>query len=67
MLTVTYNGKETCYGCFRNFFDTLQVIEDIINRMLDFKAAWPFWHNVSKKDVSTQGQMIEKRKLGFKK
>ena len=33
--------------------DLLQVMEDIVNQMLDYKDAWPFYLNVNKKDVST--------------
>jgi len=32
----------------------LQLMEDIINKMMDYKMAWPFWEMVNKKDVSYQ-------------
>ncbi|XP_060562617.1 LOW QUALITY PROTEIN: tyrosine-protein kinase BAZ1B-like [Ruditapes philippinarum] len=44
----------------------LSLIEDIINKMLAFKAAWPFWHNVSKKDVPDYYNII-KQPISFQK
>ncbi|XP_053384171.1 tyrosine-protein kinase BAZ1B-like isoform X2 [Mercenaria mercenaria] len=44
----------------------LSLIEDIINKMLDFKSAWPFWHNVSKRDVPDYYDII-KQPISFQK
>lgn len=44
----------------------LSVIEDIINKMLEFKFAWPFWNNVSKKDVPDYYDII-KQPISFQR
>ncbi|KAL4225144.1 Tyrosine-protein kinase baz1b [Mactra antiquata] len=44
----------------------LSMIEDIINKMLDFKSAWPFWNNVSKRDVPDYYDII-KQPISFQK
>ncbi|WAR02391.1 BAZ1B-like protein [Mya arenaria] len=32
----------------------LSLMEDIINKMMDYKQAWPFWEMVSKRDVGSE-------------
>ncbi|KAH3882244.1 tyrosine-protein kinase BAZ1B-like [Dreissena polymorpha] len=44
----------------------LSVVEDIINKMLDYKDAWPFWHMVNKKDVPDYYDII-RQPISFQK
>ncbi|XP_052800814.1 tyrosine-protein kinase BAZ1B-like isoform X2 [Mya arenaria] len=44
----------------------LSLMEDIINKMMDYKQAWPFWEMVSKRDVPDYYNII-KQPISFQK